>query len=346
MKNITTLVYGSLNKKAPSALDRNQFSSWLTGFIDGEGNFQVFLDRHYLRVVFRINLHIDDIDILYRVKEFLGVGTVIISKNSCVYSIGKVSDLLTVLFPLLDQNKLYTTKWLDYQDFKIVVNYLNTANTTRLSEEQLVWVKNLMQGMNLNRTHYDYSLIPSLSVVDPYWLIGFIEAEGTFGFKNLVPYFQIGQHTRSLMVLNAIALFLQSLPKSFPFTLNSLPPVVANSLNKKTNVSVITVNSIDALYDYLMFFLLAIPLQTRKSLDFLYWCLVLHFHKFGHFYLPEGRAAVNQIVQYANKGRYSNNPDKLSAPDLSNIENILGLTLPVLLKKRNLNRITELSFFK
>ena len=45
-----------------------------------------------------------------------------------------------VLFPLLDQNKLYTTKWLDYQDFKIVVNYLNTANTTRLSEEQLVWV--------------------------------------------------------------------------------------------------------------------------------------------------------------------------------------------------------------
>jgi len=138
------------------------------------------------------------------------------------------------------------------------------------------------------------------------------------------------------MVLNAIALFLQSLPKSFPFTLNSLPPVVANSLNKKTNVSVITVNSIDALYDYLMFFLLSIPLQTRKSLDFLYWCLVLHFHKFGHFYLPEGRAAVNQIVQYANKGRYSNNPDKVSAPDLSNIENILGLTLPVLLTKKKL----------
>jgi hypothetical protein len=96
MKNITTLVYGSLNKKVPSALDRNQFSSWLTGFIDGEANFQVFLDRHYLRVVFRINLHIDDIDILYRVKEFLGVGTVISSQNSCVYSIGKVNDLLTV----------------------------------------------------------------------------------------------------------------------------------------------------------------------------------------------------------------------------------------------------------
>jgi hypothetical protein len=33
---LTTLVYGIFNHKVPSALDRNQFSSWLTGFIDGE----------------------------------------------------------------------------------------------------------------------------------------------------------------------------------------------------------------------------------------------------------------------------------------------------------------------
>jgi hypothetical protein len=47
-----------------------------------EGNFQVFLDRHYLRVLFRINLHIDDIDVLYRVTDFLGVGTVRINPPS------------------------------------------------------------------------------------------------------------------------------------------------------------------------------------------------------------------------------------------------------------------------
>lgn len=157
--------------------DRNQFSSWLTGFIDGEGNFQVFLDRHYLRVLFRITLHIDDIDVLYRIRDFLGVGTVRINKNRCVYSIGNVNDLLTVLFPLLDRYSLYTTKWLDYQDFKLVVNYLSTARTTRLTENQLVWAKTIMQGMNSNRTHYDYSLIPQLKVVYPFWLVGFIEAE-------------------------------------------------------------------------------------------------------------------------------------------------------------------------
>ena len=136
-----------------------------------EGNFQVFLDRHYLRVLFRINLHIDDIDVLYRIKDFLGVGTVRSNKNSCVYSIGNINDLLTVLFPLLDQCPLYTTKWLDYQDFKLVVNYLSAASTTRLSENQLAWAKTIMQGMNSNRTHYDYSLIPQLKVVDPFWVV-------------------------------------------------------------------------------------------------------------------------------------------------------------------------------
>ena len=41
----------------------------------------------------------------------------------------------------------------------------------------------------------------SLQIMEPYernnliitsnWLLGFVEGEGTFGFKSLVPYFQI-----------------------------------------------------------------------------------------------------------------------------------------------------------
>ena len=37
--------------------------------------------------------------------------------------------------------------------------------------------------MNLGRIEFNYSLIPVLRGVDPFWLLGFIEAEGTFGFK-------------------------------------------------------------------------------------------------------------------------------------------------------------------
>lgn len=328
---IPNLVCLALNRKMPTALDRKQFSLWLSGFIDAEGNFQVFLDRQYLRVAFRIRLHVDDIAVLYKIRDFLGVGTVTSSKDSCVFTISNVNDLNTVLFPLLDSCFLYTTKWLDYRDFKLAVNYLSTASTTRLSSERLLWVNSIMQGMNSTRTQYDYSLIPKLDVINKYWLLGFVEGEGTFGFKNLVPYFQIGQNTRSLMVIKAIAAFLESLPKTFTFTQNSQPPVVTNTLNIKTSVAVISIANVDALYDYLLFFFLDMSFQTRKSTDFFLWCLGLYFHKFGHYYLPEGRALVIKISQYINTGRYSNNPDRVSPPDLNCVKNVLGLTLPVTL---------------
>lgn len=53
------------------------------------------MDRKYLRVMFQINLHIDDIEILHKMKEFL--------KSSAVYIINTTSDLINVLFPILDR---------------------------------------------------------------------------------------------------------------------------------------------------------------------------------------------------------------------------------------------------
>jgi hypothetical protein len=43
--------------------------------------------------------------------------------------------------------------------------------------------------------------------ITPYWLLGFIEAEGTFGIKGLRPYFQISQHKCSQSTLKLIQLY-------------------------------------------------------------------------------------------------------------------------------------------
>jgi len=59
-----------------------------------------------------------------------------------------------------------------------------------------------------------------------------------------------------------------------------------------------------------MYFLLDMPFQTRKGEDSYYWCIVLHMHKLGYFYLSEGRFLTANIANYINKGRYSNNQDK------------------------------------
>lgn len=329
--SITPFVFGLFNKSEPLPLKKEEFSRWLTGFIDGEGNFQVYLDRCYLRVMFRIRLHIDDIGVLQKIRDFLGVGRVVVEGSSCLFIIRDVKSLLTVLFPLLDKYHLYTTKWLDYLEFKTVVIFLSESSHTRLSLSQLNWIRGIMSQMNLGRTMYNYDLIPKINV-NPFWLLGFIEAEGTFGFKNLSPYFQIGQHIRSSMVLDAISSYFHSLPKGFTISLRTAVPTVVNNLSKRTSVSVITIVNIDALYDYLLFFLLDIPFQTRKAEDFYFWSLALHLHKLGYFYLPDGRVLTYKISQYVNKGRYSTNPKPVVAPSLSDISKVLDLILPVTLQ--------------
>ena len=183
--------------------------------------------------------------------------------------------------------------------------------------------------MNSTRSEYDYSRIHNLNKIDPYWLLGLIEGEGTFGFRNLVPYFQLGLNSRNLLLLESISSYLTTLPNGFGFTLKSPAPKVSITLNKRTNVTVIAIANIDALYDYLAMFLLDMPFQSRKSVDFYYWCLALYLHKTGHFYTPSGRALVLTIANFVNKARYSTAKVPVLAPTLESIKQVLTMELPI-----------------
>ena len=287
-------------------------------------------------MLFRIVLHVDDIQTLYKIRNYLGVGTVRTSPAgySCIYSIGKLQDLANILLPLLDKYTLLTTKYAggDYLDFKKVVNLLlrNKSSSSQTLESDITIVKDIITQMNSGRTIYNYSLIPSLTI-NPFWLLGFIEAEGTAsgGFKNLIPYFQLGQHSRNLIVLENIINYLISLPKGFVFSRFKTTLKLSNTFHKSTNVNVIALSNIDALHDYLTPFLLTMSFQTRKGIDFVYWSLALNLHKFGYFYVPEGRSLVKNISNSINTARYSNKKTSAILPSLETINNVLSLDLPI-----------------
>ena len=331
--------------RTTNIIKESQFSEWFSGFVDAEGNFQVFLDRDYVKVLFRIVLHIDDIQILYSIKNNLGLGTVRTSGEYCVYSIGKVKDLVNNLIPILDKHTLLTTKYFDFLDFKKVVNLLNASSTSKIQGTDLIIVKEIINRMNSRRNVYDYSLIPSLTI-KPYWLLGFIEGEGTFGFKNLVPYFQIGQHARNLIVLDNITAFIKSLPKGFNFSNFNTKLELSKTLNKSTNVYVIVLSNIDALHDYLVPFLLSMNFQTRKGIDFIYWCLAIHLHKYGYFYTSEGRSLVLEISKSINKARYSNNPNPVKLIELDQINKVLSIDLPIKLNPEMKHLVLSQRFAK
>lgn len=329
--SITAVIFKLLNKNKPMTLNKDQFSSWLTGFIDGEGNFQVYIDRGYLRVMFRIRLHIDDKNTLIKIKQILRVGKIRTEGNSCVFIISEVTDLLTVLFPILDKYNLCTTKWLDYLYFKSIVLILSNLKTTKLSIPNLKLVKDMISKLNLGRKTFNYDLIPKV-VISPFWLLGFIEDEGKFGFNNLSPYFQIGQNKKNLRVLNAIEIFIKSLPKIFKLNSKNIFYKKSKNTNKNTSVSVIVITNIDTLYDFLLFFLLDMPFQTRKVEDFYYWSLALYLHNFAYFYMSKGRLLVYKIYIYVNKYRYSTNINSVLPPSFPEIEAVLNLNLPITLQ--------------
>ena len=70
-----------------------EFLFWFSGFTDGEGNFSIFLDKVYIRFRFKINLHIDDIEVLKTIQSKLNIGIIVIeeNKNSCAFIVQSFS---------------------------------------------------------------------------------------------------------------------------------------------------------------------------------------------------------------------------------------------------------------
>ena len=96
-------------------------------------------------------------------------------------------------------------------------------------------------------------------------LSGFIDGEGNFQVFMDRKYLRAAFHIR--LHSDDIALYLKSLVKAFTFSVNTPSPVISITLNKRTSVSVLSIGNIDALYDYLMYFLLDMPFQTRLFLN-------------------------------------------------------------------------------
>lgn len=142
-------------------------------------------------------------------------------KDSCVFIIRKTSDLMNVIIPLIENNKLHTSKYLDFLDFKACVTLIYNQGSV-IDNQNLDWVKICIKGMNSGRTEIKTSLLPEIPV-NLFLLLGFIEGEGTFGLKGLVPYFQVAQHNENSHVLKIISEFLIYLPNLFYYASNLSP---------------------------------------------------------------------------------------------------------------------------
>jgi len=140
----------------------NEFLRWLVGFIDAEGCFMVLVKNSTVSFMLKIELHKDDAEVLYKIKEMLGVGNIHFhnSRNSVLFYVAKFEDIVRVILPIFEQFPLQTTKCLDFQDFKEAVNIKlnNYKKGNSLTTGDLKKINNLKASMNSLRSISDKEL--------------------------------------------------------------------------------------------------------------------------------------------------------------------------------------------
>ena len=102
-----------------------------------------------------------------------------------------------------------------------------------MNNEELILIKNLKNNMNLGRTKISEYKYNENCSINSHWILGFIIGEGTFGLKNLVPYFQVAQHNKNKAVLYNLNFYLSSIPKGINTTKDTPIPSFTIGLNKK-----------------------------------------------------------------------------------------------------------------
>lgn len=168
--------------------------------------------------------------------------------------------------------------------------------------QRITFIKN---SMNSKRDVFTYNTSKSQIIINPNWFLGFLEGEGTFGIKvGSALYLQVAQKNTSQESLNAITTFLTGLSNNTLYNSKILPLNVVSTINVRTNVVSLVVNSVDALYYYILPFLNTSKMYTRKAIDFKLWRLALLLKIHGYFFLPEGKKLFLDISDIINK-RYT-----------------------------------------
>lgn len=329
--SINNLDYPLKNQLPPS----KEFIEWFVGFTDAEGCFSIRIrDVKTVSLAFTIELHKDDVEVLCKIASALGIGRVLvnINKDSALFFISKFEDINSVLIPLFKNNPLQTTKHLDFISFanaaSIIFNSKNLKNKLSLLElEKLIDLKQSINTKRLIINEEENKLLVDKVSISKWWLLGFMEGEGTFGYKHLVPYFQIAQNKQNLFVLKAIEAYLKEFSlinrenKELEFKYN---------LNKLTGVYSMTLEKVEDNFYHIIPFFESLTFLSRKSIDYEWWVISVFIHKLGYFYLPEGKQIALQISSSTNKYRYitKNDLKKIGLPSIESILNLFKQTPP------------------
>ena len=262
-------------------LNKDQFFQWFVGFTEAEGCFK-FKPRYRngkiisFQFEFEIHLHIDDIELLNRIKENLNIGNVYdnSSRNSCNFVVGSEKEL-RLLINSFDGFPLKGIKLLDFLQFKeAFLLYFNREGA--IKEDLIENLLKLKEGLNRGRVDFTMPQNHQINITG-YWLAGLIDGEGSFSMtrgSQLRLCFQLLFTANQKSLLEAIKVFLMnnlgfdrfSLWKLENSSVIGIFEIKAKGKSKPTVC--LEIRNVHVLQNYLIPFLSNYTLLSKKYLDF------------------------------------------------------------------------------
>jgi hypothetical protein len=197
---VSACVSSSFSAHQRLNIERNPndfFFQWLVGLTDGDGCFSVSYQKRKLRdssesfkwtLIFKISLSLYNLRALHYIKKNLGFGSIVIDVKQGMGSfwIRDRKIFNSVIFPIFDKFPLLTTKYFYYQRLRLVYSILEDS-TLSLSERDRLALDclNREPGPHFISPAWNLVHLPlvdeqSSKVVSKGWLVGFVEAEGSF----------------------------------------------------------------------------------------------------------------------------------------------------------------------
>ena len=208
-----------LNEEHLMVNNNFSFQQWLVGFTDGDGNFSITHQGDKWGLSFKLTQSRYNLRVLNYIKKELGVGSITKDGTKAQFFIRDKKIIQCVLIPIFDAYPLLTSKYFDYIKFKKALAIFNDLNLNKKEKNhELLKIKNSKLETNYVSPAWAEVNLPLNSVnqvktvMSKSWLVGFIEAEGSFylvskDFTRIVHGFGLSQKLDEI-VLQAIAFML------------------------------------------------------------------------------------------------------------------------------------------
>ena len=147
-----------------------------------------------IKLIFAIHLHVKDVDVLYTLQKYFGVGNVTLHKDTAIYQVVAIKDLLKIIehfnvYPL--KTKKHSDFLLFKKAYELISNKEHLRNLQNLVNIRASMNKGLSERLLLDFPNTKPELRPefTLNIKDKlfdmnYWIAGFVEGEGCFYVKT------------------------------------------------------------------------------------------------------------------------------------------------------------------